>query len=249
MVVMKHVVLFSGGTSSAYVAYLVLQEQKKEDVVLLHTPTFTENHDADTFRCQVARYLKHPITEWGDGRNIWEIIDDNHCLPSNFIPFCTQHLKQKMKEQYYKYLESIGEDFIEYVGFGAEEWRRVQKSVARNEKIGRKVAFPIFERKIPSDEIKRIIKDEWKIKLPSAYNDLQHNNCIPCFKAGKSSWRVYYHNYREQFDKAVEMEEKIGHTVFKDVSLKQLAEQWEKDAEWEKMQLSFEDIVPCDCWN
>ena len=45
------------------------------------------------------------------------------------------------------------------------------------------------------------------------------------------------------------MEEKIGHTVFKDVSLKQLAEQWEKDAEWDKMQLSFEDIVPCDCWN
>lgn len=47
---MKHIVLFSGGLSSAYVAYLVLQEQKKEDVVLLHTPTYSENHDADTFR-------------------------------------------------------------------------------------------------------------------------------------------------------------------------------------------------------
>ena len=127
------------------------------------------------------------------------------------------------------------EEIIEYVGFGAEEWRRVQKAVARNEKIGRKVAFPIFEKKIPSDEIKRIITQDWKIKLPKAYDDLQHNNCIPCFKAGKDSWRVYYHNYREQFDKAVEMEEKIGHTVFKNVSLKQLAEQWEKDAEWDKL--------------
>ena len=55
---MKHVVLFSGGLSSAYVAYLVLQEQKKEDVVLLHTPTLSELPDADKFRYEVARYLK-----------------------------------------------------------------------------------------------------------------------------------------------------------------------------------------------
>jgi hypothetical protein len=56
-------------------AYLVLLEQNKDAVVLLHTPTFAENHDADTFRCRVARYLGVPITEWGDGRNLDELLE------------------------------------------------------------------------------------------------------------------------------------------------------------------------------
>jgi hypothetical protein len=246
---MKHIVLFSGGLSSAYVAYLVLQEQNKKDIVLLHTPTYSENHDADTFRHQVAKYLGLPIVEWGDGRNLWELIKDNNCIPGQFIPFCTQQLKQKPKEEYYKYLESLGEDFTEYVGFGLEEWRRVQRATARNEKISRKVKFPIFEQKIPSSEVKRIITEEWGIKLPMAYEDLNHNNCIPCFKAGKSSWRVYWAKYPEQFQKAVEIEEKIGHTVFKDKSLKELAEEWQNDKEWNDSQITLEDVIPCDCWD
>jgi hypothetical protein len=154
-----------------------------------------------------------------------------------------------MKEEYYRYLDSIDEDFIEYVGFGAEEWRRAQKAIARNEAIGRKVKFPIFDRKIPSSEIKRIITEEWKIPLPKAYEDLNHNNCIPCFKAGKDSWRVYWSKYPEQFALAVKYEEQIGHTVFKDKSLKELSKEWETDKEWQSCQITLNDIIPCDCWN
>lgn len=244
---MKHVVLFSGGASSAYVAYLVAQKEKKEDIVLLHTPTYSENHDADIFRHEVARYLGLPITEWGDGRNLWELIEDNNCLPSNFIPFCTKQLKQKMKEGYYKYLKSIGEDFVEYVGFGAEEWKRVQRAYARNEVVGRKVSFPVFDAKISSDEIKRIIVEEWGIKLPSAYEELNHNNCIPCFKAGKGSWKVYWKTYPEQFEKAAQYEEEIGYTVFKGETLRQLAEKWREESEEDALQVSFAEL-PCECW-
>ena len=245
---MKHVVLFSGGLSSAYVAYLVLQEQKKEDVVLLHTPTYSENHDADTFRHEVARYLGVPITEWGLGLDIWELIEKNNCIPGQFIPFCTQQLKQKMKEQYYKYLKEIGEDFVEYVGFGTEEWKRVQKATARAEQSGRNIKFPVFEQKIQGEEIKRIITEEWGIKLPKAYEHLNHNNCIPCFKAGKQWWKIYWRYYREQFDKAVEYEEKIGYTVFKGKSLKELAIEWENDRLIEEEQVTLSDLIPCECW-
>lgn len=246
---MKHVVLFSGGAASSYVAYLVLQEQNKKDIILLHTPTFTENHDSDTFRCEVARYLKMPITEWGLGKNLWELIEDKQATPDFFWPFCTMELKQKMKEQFYKYLDGIGEDFIEYVGFGPDEWKRVQRATARNEKIGRKIKFPLYERKITSDECKRIITEEWGIKLPKAYEDLKHNNCIPCFKAGKASWKVYWSKYPEQFQKAMEYEERFGYTIFKDKSLRELSKEWEADKEWNDLQYTLEDIIPCDCWN
>lgn len=246
---MKHVVLYSGGASSAYMTYLVLQEQKKEDVVLLHTPTFSENHDADTFRCQVARYLEIPITEWGDGRNLDEILEAHSAIPGMFLPFCTEELKRKMKEQYYRYLKSQGHDFIEYVGFGAEESKRVQRAFAKAEQIGRTIRFPIYEKRISESEVKRLIEQEWKIVLPEAYqNGLGHNNCIPCYKAGKASWRIYWSRYPKRYWKAAEYEERYGYTVFKDCSLKELAERFRKDKEWNDMQYHLEDYMPCERW-
>ena len=137
---MKHIVLFSGGAASSYVAYLVKKEQEEKgnikDIVLLHTPTLSECEDSEKFRLKVARYLKLPMTVWGRGEDIWEVIERNNAIPGQFMPFCTQQLKQQMKEEYYKYLKSIGEDFIEYVGFGVDEWQRMQRAVARAEQKG-----------------------------------------------------------------------------------------------------------------
>lgn len=141
---MKHIVLFSGGAASSYVAYLVAQEQRKEDIILLHTATYSEHKDADRFRNEVAEYLDLKIKNVADGRNIWELIDDNQCLPSQFIPFCTRILKQEQSEKFYK---TLNEDYILYFGYGVEEWRRVQKQTVRFESIGRKSRYPVFEKK------------------------------------------------------------------------------------------------------
>ena len=248
---MKHVILFSGGAASSYVAYLLKQDKAidNKDIVILHTPTLSECDDSEKFRLKVARYLKLPMTVWGDGRDIWELIDDYGAIPGQFMPFCTERLKQEMKEQYFRYLKRCKEEWAEYVGYGPDEWQRVQKSLARNEALGRTVKFPLFEKKITSDECKRIIRDEWKIDLPSSYKTLQHNNCIPCFKGGKEYFRAVYWNYPEQYQKAVEKEQQVGHTVFKDASLKELAEIFEKDKQWKDAQFQIADFIPCDCWN
>lgn len=240
---MKHIVLFSGGAASSYVAYLVAQEHK--DTILLHTPTFSEHRDADRFRCQVARYIGLPITVWGDGRDIWELIDDNNCLPSQFIPFCTRILKQEAAEEYYK---TLNDDYTLYLGYGMNEWRRIQKQTARFEQMGRKAKYPLFEKRISDEEIKRIIQEEWKIKLPEPYKYLKHNNCIPCFKAGTKEWKNYWRYYPEQFRKAVEKEKELGYTVFKGISLEELADIWQHNREYECKQLTlFEDSIPCTC--
>lgn len=247
---MKHVVLFSCGAASSYVAYLLKQDEgiDNNDIVLLHTPTLSECEDSEKFRLKVARYLKLPMTVWGRGEDIWDCIDRNGAIPGQFLPFCTEQLKQQMKEQYYRYLKRCGEDWIEYVGYGPDEWNRVQKSIARNEVMGRKVRFPLFERGISSEECKRIIRDEWKIELPSSYKSLKHNNCIPCFKGGKDYWYAVWKNYPDQYHKAAEKEEEIGYTVFRDVSLKELEKKFQNNKEWEDMQMNLSDFIPCDCW-
>jgi hypothetical protein len=246
---MKHVVLFSGGAASSYAAYLVKQEVDSKDIVLLHTPTLSECPDSEKFRLKVARYLKLPMTVWGRGEDIWDTIMRNHAVPGNNLPFCTEQLKKQMKEEYYRYLHEIGEDFIEYIGFGMNEWRRVQRAVARNEVIGRTVRFPIFENNLTSTRCKEIIANEWGIELPSAYKTLEHNNCIPCFKGGKGYFYNVYKYYPEEYQKAIAAEEKWGYTVFKDISLKELATQFEEKKNWEDQSYSIFDTIPCDCWN
>ena len=115
---MKHIVLFSGGAGSSYTAYLVTKEQKKEDIILLHTPTYSEHNEADRFRNDVSNFLGIEITKEADGRNIWQLIDDRKALPSYFMPFCTQQLKMKQTE---KFLKKMNEDYILYIGYGIEE--------------------------------------------------------------------------------------------------------------------------------
>ena len=66
---MKHIVLFSGGIQSSYVAYLICQQEK--DVIFLFHDTVTEPDDNYRFRREVSNYLGVGITEQSDGRNIW----------------------------------------------------------------------------------------------------------------------------------------------------------------------------------
>ena len=240
---MKHIVLFSGGAASAYLGWLVAKEHP-DDTILLHTPTYSEHPDADRFRKQAAEYIGLPITEQADGRDMWQLIDDENCLPSNWIPYCTRILKQ---EQTKKFLQNLGEDFTLYYGYGPDEWNRIQKQKARFDEIGWKSEYPLFTKKLENATIKNIIKNEWRICLPEPYKYLEHNNCIPCFKGGKGHFQRVAKYYPEYFLKAIEKEKQIGHTVFKDCTLQDI---WD-EVQAKKDQIDWfeelEDTMPCMC--
>lgn len=244
---MKHIVQFSGGAASSYVGQLVAEREGRENTVLLFHDTKAEHEDAYRFRGEVAEYIGIEITEVSDGRSLWEVIDDNHSLPSQFIPFCTRVLKFEPGERYLSELAASGEDFVLYNGFGREEWRRIQRSMARAEGLGRVVKSPLFDLNISSEEVKKIIRTEWKICLPQPYLYLNHNNCIPCFKAvSKGYWKRIWKYYPERFKKAVEYENKIGHTVLKNISLTELQSQWGASFDMFEEE-DFSDTLPCLC--
>jgi len=141
---MKHIILYSGGANSAFTAFMVNSEHH-DDTILLHTPTYSEHPDADRFRKQFADYLDLPITTQADGRDIWQLIKDHHCLPSDRIPFCSDELKSKQAMKFYK---SMTEDFIVYLGYDGTEWRRAQRTSARLLHDGIKAEYPLIKAEI-----------------------------------------------------------------------------------------------------
>jgi 3'-phosphoadenosine 5'-phosphosulfate sulfotransferase (PAPS reductase)/FAD synthetase len=241
---MKHIVQFSGGAASAYVAKLVLDEHGHDNTILMWHDTKAEHPDTYRFIKDVSEYLGKEITEESDGRDLWEVIEDNNCLPSSFIPFCTRILKAEPAE---RFLASVEEPFTLYNGFGMDEYRRVQRATARAEALGRTVVSPLFERKISNEYVKHTISTEWGIRLPEAYKVLHHNNCIPCFKAGKPHFYRVWKHFNCQFERAASEEERIGNTVFKDKSLRELAQKWESQQEMDFGDDPGVETIPCMC--
>ena len=203
--------------------------------------TYGGGHDDDMYRfnADVSAFLGLPITEYSDKRTIWEVIEKNKHLPGIWMPFCTKELKQMVADKFYVQLPYIAYhmdnpdaeelalypdiSYELYTGYCAGEERRVEKA-----KI--KVNYPVFDAGLTSADCKRIISEEWGIKLPRAYQWFEHNNCIPCWKStSKAYWKLVWEHYPERYQMAIEMEKYTGHTHFKKISLGALAEQWESE--------------------
>ena len=231
---MQHIVLFSGGIQSSYVAEIICRQER--NVTLLFHDTRTEPADNYRFREDVSNHVGVAITEQSDGRNIWELFDDEHFLGNNRVPLCSRVLKAEQGALFYSSLDG---DFTIYFGFGPKEWGRAQKVVARNPKLN--INFPLIEERIHSDTIRSIIVNNWGICLPQMYQHFNHANCIPCVRWKKYSWAQCYKHYPDAYQRAIQKEDKSGHTIMPGLSL--------RDFEHDIFdnQLFIEDTLPCIC--
>ncbi len=241
----KHIVMFSGGAASSVVAKMVA-DKYPNDTILLHTPSGAEHPDADRFREQVAKFIGLPITVESAKKTLWELVETRKYIPNNNLPFCTTELKLIPKDRFLKRLEKQGIDFIQYLGLGVDEWRRIQKVWARNQLDGRKVEFPLMDHKLTGADCQKIIREEWKICLPQPYMYLSHNNCIPCYKGGQAHWYKVWKYYPDQFIRASTAERRCSNTVFNGFSLDELAEKWASEPD--QMDLfGDQEGIPCMC--
>lgn len=153
-------------------AKLVLDKVKDKSLITLMFHDVPCGHDEDMYRFNddISNYLGIPITEASTGETLWQCIERNHCLPSVHIPFCNRELKQVPAEKYYA---SLRGEFALHNGYGAEEKRRIEK-----QKLHAKypIRYPCYEAGLTSTMIKKIISQDWGIKLPRAYDYFEHNN-------------------------------------------------------------------------
>jgi hypothetical protein len=219
---------------------MVSRAEEKSDIILLHNPTLAEHPDADLFRKEVSDYIRVPITDSGCGRGLFQLINEQHCLPSTFIPFCTRIMKHEPMD---KFLQKLNDDFILYVGYDIKESHRVNKQLARFESKGYKSRYPLHEKGLTNCDAKEIVSNHC-FTIPSTYNHLNHNNCLPCFKGGLGHFWSVWKFYPDYFQKAVDAEKMTGHTVFKTKSLIDLSIEWESG---KRPRTATENGIPCVC--
>jgi 3'-phosphoadenosine 5'-phosphosulfate sulfotransferase (PAPS reductase)/FAD synthetase len=129
----KHIVCYSGGHSSALVAIEVVRKFGKENTILLNHDIHSNSEDKDIkrFKQEVADYLEIPITyanhpEWDTKDQFDVVVDASAFKVGKGTALCTHRLKTQPFEKYLKeYFSDKG--CVLYYGFDKNELHRVQR--------------------------------------------------------------------------------------------------------------------------
>ncbi|HGF2085462.1 TPA: hypothetical protein ACF9YK_003478, partial [Escherichia coli] len=179
---MKHVVLYSGGHSSAIVAIEVVRKYGRENVILLNhdISSTVEDEDIKRFKDEISSYLGIDVTyanheRWKDATPISVCLDARAWKVGAGQILCTNRLKTGPFDLWLERNDSQKEN-IYYYGFDRNEMHRVQRRVGVMAERGYKTDYPIAlwpQRTIHSTE-------EIGINRPMAYSRFKHANCIGC---------------------------------------------------------------------
>jgi hypothetical protein len=91
---MKHVVMFSGGIGSWAAAKRVAATHGAAELTLLFADTKTEHPDTYRFLRESAANVGGELVEIADGRDIWQVFDDERFLGNSRVAPCSRILKR-----------------------------------------------------------------------------------------------------------------------------------------------------------
>jgi len=268
----KHVICYSGGHSSALVAIEVCRKFGKENVILLNHDIHqhVEDMDIKRFKNEVAKYLELEVTyanndKWETLTPIkWAIKDKAFHINHNAL--CTSRLKTKPFMKWIKenISESKKDEFVFYYGFDKNEIARVQRRSSVMGSLGLRTDYPLALWSVLTIESTRDIG----IEPPLSYSTFKHANCTGCLKAGRQHWYVVHQTRQDIYKEAEEAEEILDDTIIKDISLNELRPLYEKMAKagilatehigatrfWldvkkklKEIEITEQDIKPCEC--
>jgi len=216
---LKHIVLYSGGLGSYYTTKRLLERGiSKEDITLLFTDTKVEDEDLYRFLDESSEKLGIPLTNYSDGRTIWELMKDRKFLSNSRVDHCSQYLKRFMSRKYIKQFNPS--EVIIYLGYDWSEIHRYEK--AKKAWLPYEIQSPLTEKPfLDKEQMKIDIEEKDKIKLPRLYKmGFTHNNCGGgCVKAGMGHFKLLYNTFPERYKEWEDNEEMIRQHIGKDVSI------------------------------
>jgi hypothetical protein len=222
----KQVVMFSGGIGSWAAARRTVDAYGVENVTCLFSDVKGDNpdphigEDEDTYR-----FIDDAVADLGcefvrvaDGRDIWQVFEDERFLGNSRIASCSRHLKQKPAKKWLKE-NTTPETHCIVIGIDWTETHRIasiEKGYAPYA-----VTFPMCEAPYLSKHQMISLAESRGLKAPRLYElGFSHNNCGGgCVRAGQGQFRKLLQVMPERFATWEHKEQQIRDFLDKDVSI------------------------------
>ncbi len=220
-----HVAMYSGGASSAYVAYHMVQTHGRENCILFFTNTLWEHEDNYRFMHEVADYLGMDITYRTDGRTPEQVFYDYRFMGNSRLAKCSEELKVRQTVVFLEELrDQQGLEPVLYFGIGRHEQHRAENLKEFYEHVPLEpveTRFPLISTFREEVDAKRIIEEDWGIKLPIMYElGFTHANCGGrCVRGGFQHYAQLYKTWPDTYREQEEMEEQFRQHFDKNVSI------------------------------
>ena len=252
---MKHVISFSGGLGSFFTATRVVEEYGRDDCILLFTDTKAEDDDLYRFMDDAANYLGVPITTIADGRDLWQVFNDERYMGNSRVDPCSRVLKRDLARKWMR--ENFApEEVVLYMGIGWDEGHRmtaISKNWSPYTVKAPLMNPPYMGRPQMIESCKEI-----GIKHPRLYDHgFSHNNCGGfCVKSGAGQFKKLLKTFPERYQRHEDEQEKLFTRInphgflrmtidkkTKYLTLKEFREHVENDG-----QIDMFDIGGCGCF-
>lgn len=255
---MIHIVSYSGGLNSFFAAQRVVEKFGKENTILVFCDTKTEDEDLYRFLGETTAHLDCEFITLSDGRNIWQVFEDEKFIGNSLVDPCSKILKRKL---FTKWISDnyADDEAILYVGYDWTEAHRLesmQRNYAPRLVVAPLMEKPHFNRQETAEKLKAI-----GIKQPRLYDlGFSHNNCGGfCIKAGQAHFKNLYDKMPDRYKYHEENQERLFKTLGKSGFLKiidngklrffSLKEFREEILEKKSNQIDFLDIGGCGCFD
>jgi 3'-phosphoadenosine 5'-phosphosulfate sulfotransferase (PAPS reductase)/FAD synthetase len=210
-----HIVLYSGGLGSYFAAKRVKEKYPQDEIILLFTDTKIEDEDLYVFLKDTSEKLGIPITEYSDGRDIWQVFKDEKFLGTAYADPCSKILKRKMSKKFIKKYKP--DECTIYLGFDWTEMHRHER--AEKNWLPYKIVSPLCEPPyLDKEDMKKILVEEDGISLPRLYKlGFPHNNCGgACIKTGIGHFKNLLDKFPERFAEWEKKEQEVIEHIGRD---------------------------------
>lgn len=211
---MRVICWFSCGAASAVAARLMLAENP--GAIVARCVVANEHPDNDRFARDVAGRLGVEVVELRSAKysDCWEVWEKRRFLNSPSGALCTVEMKKKPRQAF----ADVGD--VHVFGFTYDETERAQRFRENNPEMA--VRFPLIEHRYTKARCYYEIGLRG-LTLPAMYRLGYHNaNCVGCVKGGAGYWDKIRRDFPDVFERMAALEERIGATVLKEKSLRQL---------------------------
>ena len=192
-----HIVFYSGGGASWLSARIIRDENPDGKLVLLFADTRMEDEDTYRFLEDGAKQIGVPVTRIADGRNIWQVFEDERFLGNSRVDPCSRVLKRNLLNKWVD--DRYGPDeCVLVIGLDAFEEHRLKRFVERRAPY--EVDAPLIRHGITKEVVHERVKAAGLIQQRMYKMGFPHANCGGgCVKAGRSHFLLLLEKFPERY--------------------------------------------------